>query len=258
MQFFYIDYMNNGKKERNIGFLRVENDSVSVGLRGVPQQCGDRCKVYAVNIYDERILLGEVAVRSGYGMEKLKWNDKVDFARCMRVEIPLYGARAGVCVLRDDYPASDSVVPVPERSEIHVAKKADQTDREERCEEIYEDKWQQLCRLYPEIHICPEAQSILIRPRDAVVLSEKYHELATNSFVLHAYYNYRQLLLFRYGQKEIRYYLGVPGVYYEREQRIAQMFGFEGFENGEARMQQDADNKLYRGCFGYYMKRVEI
>ena len=50
MQFFYIDYMNNGKKERNIGFLRVENDGISVGLRGVPTQCGDRCKVYVVNI----------------------------------------------------------------------------------------------------------------------------------------------------------------------------------------------------------------
>lgn len=264
MQFFYIDYVNNGKKERNIGFLRVENDGVSVGLRGVPLQCGDRCKVYAVNIYDERILLGNIAIKAGYGMEKMKWNDKVDFARCMRVEIPLYGTRMGVCVLRDEHPVSDSITPAPGRSEIHVAKSiedtgyAGQTGYEELCEEIYEDKWQQLCRLYPEIHISPKAQSILIRPRDAVVLSAKYHELATNSFVLHAYYNYRQLLLFRYVQGDIQYYLGVPGVYYEREQRIAQMFGFEGFENGEARMQQDADDKLYTGCFGYYMKRVEI
>lgn len=54
MQFFYIDYMNNGKKERNIGFLRVDDGGVSVGLRGVPLQCGDRCKVYAVNIHDEK------------------------------------------------------------------------------------------------------------------------------------------------------------------------------------------------------------
>ena len=258
MQFFYIDYMNNGKKERNIGFLRVENDGISVGLRGVPMQCGDRCRVYAVNMYDETILLGEVSVRSGYGMEKLRWNDKVDFARCMRVEIPLYGTRRGVCVLRDDYPASDIPAETAVHSEIHVAKRADREETEDLCEEIHEDKWQQLCRLYPEIHICPEAQSILIRPRDAVILSAGYHELATNSFVLHAYYNYRQLLLFRYAQKGVQYYLGVPGVYYEREQRIAQMFGFEGFENGEARMQQDADNKLYKGCFGYYMKRVEI
>ena len=261
MQFFYIDYMNNGKKERNIGFLRVENDGVSVGLRGVPLQCGDCCKVYAVNIHDERILLGDIAVRSGYGMEKMKWNDKVDFARCMRVEIPLYGTRMGVCVLRDDYPSQDSAALVAESAQIHVAKSADRPGQavyEELCEEVCEDKWQQLCRISPEIHICRDAQSILIRPRDAVVLAEKYHELATNSFVLHAYYNYRQLLLFRYAQGDAKYYLGVPGVYYEREQRIAQMFGFEGFENGEARMQQDADNKLYKGCFGYYMKRVEI
>ncbi|MDE6055421.1 MAG: hypothetical protein K2G55_17065 [Lachnospiraceae bacterium] len=258
MQFFYIDYMNNGKKERNIGFLRVENDGISVGLRGVPLQCGDHCKVYAVNIYDERILLGEIAIKAGYGMEKMKWNDKVDFTRCMRVEIPLYGTRRGVCVLRDDYPASDSITPASEYNEIREAKHAEQTGGDELCEEIHEDKWQQLLRLYPEIHICPEAQTILIRPRDVVILSAKYHELATNSFVLHAYYNYRQLLLFRYAQSDIQYYLGVPGVYYEREQRIAQMFGFEGFENGEARMQQDADNKLYKGCFGYYMKRVEI
>ncbi|MDE7418532.1 MAG: hypothetical protein K2N44_19875 [Lachnospiraceae bacterium] len=258
MQFFYIDYMNNEKKERNIGFLRVENDGISVGLRGVPLQCGDHCKVYAVNIYDERILLGEIAIKAGYGMEKMKWNDKVDFARCMRVEIPLYGTRRGVCVLRDDYPASDSITPASEYNEIREAKHAEQTGGDELCEEIHEDKWQQLRRLYPEIHICPEAQTILIRPRDVVILSAKFHELATNSFVLHAYYNYRQLLLFRYAQSDIQYYLGVPGVYYEREQRIAQMFGFEGFENGEARMQQDADNKLYKGCFGYYMKRVEI
>ena len=189
----------------------------------------------------------------------------------MRVEIPLYGARKGVCVLRDEYPKTDH--DNSERNDMNtstelvsketqMAKSAEQSVcdalQEEMYEEIHADKWQQLRKIYPEIHICSEAQSILIRPRDVVILAAKYHELATNSFVLHSYYNYRQLLLFRYTQKEILYYLGVPGVYYEREQRIAQMFGFEGFENGEARMQQDADNKLYKGCFGYYMKRVEI
>lgn len=95
MQFFYIDYMNNGKKERNIGFLRVENSGFCVGLRGVPQQCGDRCKVYAVDSDDEKILMGIVPIKGGYGMEKIKWTQQVNLARCMRVEIPLYGARKG-------------------------------------------------------------------------------------------------------------------------------------------------------------------
>lgn len=266
MQFFYIDYMNDGKKERNIGFLRVENDGISVGLRGVPTQCGDQCKVYVVNIYNEEILLGEVPVKGGYGMEKFYWKNEASLEECMRVEIPLYGSRKGVCVLRASLPQRNRETR-PKDTEIQktqvTATQKSNSPNTEVCEEIQEDKWQQLLTLYPEVHICPEAQSILIRPKDVVVLTGKYHELATNSFVLHSYYNYRQLLLFRYpvddtDTKTPLYYLGVPGVYYEREQRIAQIFGFEGFENGEARMQQDADKKVYKGCFGYYMKRVEI
>jgi hypothetical protein len=63
---------------------------------------------------------------------------------------------------------------------------------------------------------------------------------------LHSYYNYRQLFLFRYTDSG-EYYIGVPGIYSERQQRVAMMFGFEGFE-GEA----------VNGEYGYYMKRVEI
>lgn len=261
MQFFYIDYINNGKKERNIGFLRVENDGISVGLHGVPAQCGDSCRVYAADARGERVLLGAVPVKNGYGMQKLKWKDSADFAHCMRIEVPLYGTRRGECVLRDKPPeAGNAEKPAiyPAGNVEKPTVSASEGKEDGVYEEIYEDKWQQLLSLYPQVHISPGAQSIVIRPKDTVILAGQYHGLASNSFVLHAYYNYRQLLLFRYEDKEIRYYLGVPGVYYEREQRIAQMFGFEGFENGEARMQEDADSKLYRGCFGYYMKRVEI
>ena len=281
MQFFHIDYMNNGKKERNIGFLKIERDGASIGLRGVPAQCGERCIVYAVNMQDEKVQMGEIPINSGYGMKKLKWHHKVGFEQCVRIEIPLYGTRKGLCVLRD---SSDCVLKgqntkVYQENEKHIqiegssrtqvsavhtpnyAKSSvvmEPENHNDIYEEIEEDKWKQLLKLYPQVHICSDAQSILIRPKDVVILTRSYHELATNSFVLHAYYNYRQLLLFRYMQSPVQYYLGVPGVYYERERRIAQLFGFEGFENGEARMQKDADRKTYNGCFGYYMKHVEI
>lgn len=294
MQFFYIDYMKDGKKERNIGFLRVGQDGINVGLRGVPAQCGDSCKVYVTNIYGETTLLGEIGIKNGYGMEKFGWKQGIRFEDCMCVEVPLYGSRKGVCVLREkgagipveaawqndkqDKPNSTSFVSAVHKAETIDGNKETKTYHNssaagyELCDEIHEDKWQQLLALYPQVHICPEAQSILITPKDVVILTRQYHELASNSFVLHAYYNYRQLLLFKYGIRSSleqnssanksenvpQYYIGVPGVYYEREQRIAQLFGFEGFENGEARMQNDADRKVYRGCFGYYMKHVEI
>lgn len=298
MQFFYIDYMKDGKKERNIGFLRVGQDGINVGLRGVPAQCGDSCKVYVTNIYGETNLLGEISIKNGYGMEKFGWKQGTRFEDCMCVEVPLYGGRKGVCVLRDKGAGisveaawqkedkQDKLNSTPLVSRGHKTETKEMIDGSkeirayshnntagyELCDEIHEDKWQQLLALYPQVHICPEAQSILITPKDVVILTRQYHELASNSFVLHAYYNYRQLLLFKYGirsnlgqnpsanklENVPQYYIGVPGVYYEREQRIAQLFGFEGFENGEARMQHDADRKVYRGCFGYYMKHVEI
>lgn len=263
MQFFYIDYMNGNKKERNIGFLRADKEGMHVGLRGVPSQCGSACSVYVINRIGEKRLLGRVPIRNGYGMEKLGWTREVSFRDCVEVEIPLYGTRVGRCVIREAESDKTGQEPLPQHVKASEGGGYAGQAQEELLEEPVLDKWSQLLHTYPQVHIFPEAQSILIKPRDIVILPEKYHDLAGNSFVLHAYYNYRQLLLFRYIQGQEgggAYYIGVPGVYYERECRIAEMFGFEGFENGEARMreEQERENALHKGCFGYYMKQVEI
>ncbi len=56
-------------------------------------------------------------------------------------------------------------------------------------------------------------------------------ELGNNSFLLHGYYQYGHLLLLRrQTEEDICYYIGVPGVYNEREQEIASMFGFDEFK----------------------------
>ena len=134
----------------------------------------------------------------------------------------------------------------------------------EEVEDVSPDKWVQLCSTYPQVHIFPEAETIVLKPKDLVVLTKEYQKFAVNSFVLHSYYNYRQLLLLRYHNNkdskadDVTYYLGVPGIYYERERRIALMFGFEGFENGESRLVNESSRQAYTGCFGYYMKQVEI
>lgn len=117
---------------------------------------------------------------------------------------------------------------------------------------LVSDKWEQLSCYYPKIHPFGDRREYLsITPRDFVVLSGKYHNLVHNSFLLHGYYNYGHVVLakLREGQEDV-YYLGVPGVYFDREKQAALMFGFEGFE-------ADCD-KVTDGGFGYYMKRVEI
>lgn len=287
MQFFYIDYMNGDRKERNVGFLRVERNGICVGLRGVPLQCGNKCSVYAIGEDGEKWCLGEVTIQNGYGMEKLAWGDAKGFEKCVRVEVPFYGYRKGVCVLRESSAVSKNASygqAIQQRTEKDLQKASEDEAGKitayghdsagcDLPEKLPQDKWEQLADTYPQVHIFPEAQSLLIKPKDLVVLTQRYHSLISNSFVLHSYYNYRQLLLFRFeerqlanskiqaanvGSSTVEYYLGVPGVYYEREKRIAQMFGFEGFDIGEARMCEEEKREIYEGCFGYYMKQVEI
>lgn len=114
-------------------------------------------------------------------------------------------------------------------------------------EGLKEDKWEQILDTYEQIHpYGDERIYVKLTPKDFIILSAKYQHLVNNSFLLHGFYNYRHVIL----GKEREYYLGVPGVYYEREKMVALMFGFEAFEcaGGESR----------DGEFGYYLRKVEL
>lgn len=119
---------------------------------------------------------------------------------------------------------------------------------------ISEDKWEQLQKSYQKVHPFGDERIFLsIEPKDFVILQASYQKLVNNSFLLHGFYNYRHLILGpdrNLGDEEgERFYLGVPGTYFEREKMVAVMFGFEGFE---------CDGAVEIGKFGYYMRRVEL
>ena len=112
---------------------------------------------------------------------------------------------------------------------------------------LKEDKWEQILDLYEQIHpYGDERVYVKLEPKDFVILQSGYQHLVNNSFLLHGFYNYRYIIL----GKEQNFYLGVPGVFYEREKMVAQMFGFEAFEcpGGNVRA----------GEFGYYLRKVEL
>lgn len=112
---------------------------------------------------------------------------------------------------------------------------------------LKEDKWEQILDTYDRIHpYNDERVYVKLEPKDFLILSSKYQHLVNNSFLLHGFYNYRHVIL----GKEKEYYLGVPGVFYEREKMVALMFGFEAFEC------ESGDPKA--GEFGYYLRKVEL
>lgn len=115
-------------------------------------------------------------------------------------------------------------------------------------EGLKEDKWEQILDTYDNIHpYGDERVYVQLEPKDFIILSGKYQHLVNNSFLLHGFYNYRHVILGKEGES---YYLGVPGVFYEREKMVALMFGFEAFEceSGESKA----------GEFGYYLRKVEL
>lgn len=277
---FYVDCYCEGEKERNIGFVKLEEDGLFIMLRGLPLHRETVSKIYVGRNEKDRRYLTDVSLENGYGQAKLKWSKDFKAQDCREIYIPIDYKRYGRCMIAQNsvqkadkahiqiFPGDRTEIQRNTREkplqqdktmEIEQRAKANIEPIRETMPLMEQDKWKQLCKNYPQVHIYPEADTVVIKPKDMVILTKEYHELATNSFVLHAYYNYRQLLLLRYHQgAEIMYYLGVPGVYYEREKRIAYMFGFEGFENGESRLVNENRRQAYAGCFGYYMKQVNI
>ncbi len=117
---------------------------------------------------------------------------------------------------------------------------------------LHPDKWEQLRRIYPRIYPFKDEREFLsIAPADFVILEQRFYKMIQNSFLLHGYYNYQHVVLGKYQEKEEeRFYLGVPGIFHDREKMAAEMFGFEAFEG--------KNSPAEPGSFGYYMKRVRL
>lgn len=113
-------------------------------------------------------------------------------------------------------------------------------------EPVHRTTWEELTETHQLVHpFEDQGDYISINPFTLKLLAPEYRKLANNSFLLHGFYNYRHLILGYYQDEEHQgYYIGVPGTFDEREQMVAEMFGFEGYEPA--------------GGVGYYMRKVEF
>lgn len=117
-------------------------------------------------------------------------------------------------------------------------------EEEDSKPEIAEQECQTTCRF----------RCTKIQRQDLSRLIRREWQLANNSFLLHGYYNYHHLAFLQEGEN---LYLGVPGVYSEKERRAAQAFGFPGFVNYEEEMLDlPEEEKEDRADFGYWCRQV--
>ena len=278
----YLSLYEAGEKVCSAGFvsLSLEKEEICVimQIRNVGREKNQSYPVFLLT-ESQRIDIGTIFIEAGRGNCERKFyfhqgrasvnNWKIKPDEICAIEIKLFenrmiegwwriaGKESSKQLIQDEIPE--------ERKEKDNAKDNEngkgqeimavvQEEPELKAVSIASDKWEQLKNQFKIMHpFGDEREFVSIEIKDFTVLREAYQKLVNNSFLLHGFYNYRHLILgkdCRIGtSNEVCFYLGVPGVFFEREKMVAVMFGFEGFESA---------GPVEIGKFGYYLRRVEI
>lgn len=279
-QISYLELQENGQRIRGAGYAKLESwekeEILMVQLRGQGIVSGKEMMLYLQRESGEELLCEMTAERGTVSCEK-RISRKADWEPTLGIRIPLernfeiIGRFAGAAGAKKVPAPVTAIAPVtvgeiegqgqggnqpeqakrPIQTEQQEARSSKKTATEHTLH-MKDTKWEQLSSIYPHIHPFRDAREFLsVGPEDFVVLRERCYQMTHNSFLLHGYYNYRHLLLMRQEVSgEVKYYIGVPGNFYEREKQVARMFGFESFEG--------AREPAWEGDFGYYLIAVEL
>ena len=92
---------------------------------------------------------------------------------------------------------------------------------------------------------------IEVSPEKLKCLNQNEIDIAGNSFLLPGYYNFRHILFGRVRDNldNTKYFIGVPGMYCNRERYMASMFGFNNFKKSH---RSDYANPY----FGYWYQEI--
>lgn len=279
-QISYLELQENGQRIRGAGYAKLESwekeEILMVQLRGQGIVSGKEMMLYLQRESGEELLCEMTAERGTVSCEK-RISRKADWEPTLGIRIPLernfeiIGRFAGAAGAKKVPAPVTAIAPVTVGeiegqgqggNQPEQAKRPIQTEQQETRSSkkiatehtlhMKDTKWEQLSSIYPHIHPFRDAREFLsVGPEDFVVLRERCYQMTHNSFLLHGYYNYRHLLLMRQEVSgEVKYYIGVPGNFYEREKQVARMFGFESFEGTR--------EPAWEGDFGYYLIAVEL
>lgn len=281
----YIDFYNNYNKIKNVGFLRWKFQN---GKHNIEMQIKDVNNLYGNFKIEEKKsgkIIGNIKLDQGMGSYTKQFSvattsdeiylitedGQIDIKEVegfyiglkdenylfVPIKLPIENSQesSNSMITSEIESASDNAL-IEGIGEKYIPEDyieiTEENDNLKIIEPLHEDKWQQLSKKYSVVHPFPSKVSFLsIKPEDFIILQKEYQKLVHNSFLLHGFYNYGHLILGKLAEEEnAPFYLGVPGVYYDREKQAAQMFGFVGFESTEQPVQV--------GSYGYYMIEVMI
>lgn len=292
----YLYEYQEGKRVKNIGFSKVESTEqeciVSIHGRGWGVKSPTELSLYlfyregehCYGIYQGKLTNISPALnyRLVYHEEDTGGRecfDKIEGFILCQDEMPRYAS-----VWTDEAIDISQMEPVsgnllkeetkeeePKEKEVQVTEEPEEQKAEEVSEEEPVGKIFDVTELKPEedkqeetvdepeiceqecASTCPFQCTKIKRQEISRLVRREWH-LANNSFLLHGYYNYHHLAFIEDGNT---LFLGVPGIWCEREERAAQAFGFPRFIKFENDMLELVDGeKDLCSDFGYWCRQV--
>lgn len=279
----YLYEYGQGKRLRNVGFVKVEQGSDDCVLhihgKGLHLQGNRGLKVYLIYAQDKEcmgIWQGDVEHANP------AINYRMYYTREDTLRPELFDRINGLALVGDDGKVFAAVwdewdtdvgqirvlrpedLAGPEEEEQEEEEPEEQEPEEEMQEEAEEKREEE----EPEERERPEEESEIqaeerpdrglrctkIRREDLAMLPRCEWKLSNNSFLLHGYYNYHHLVLLDDGEW-LR--LGVPGIYHVKEARAAAAFGFPEFIRRRDLEEQFGDMSDEEEDFGYWCRCVK-
>ncbi len=261
----YIYAYNNGIKKQNTGFAKIEyrgnNLKVQINMKSAYTDMPGMWQVYFFQRNDgleEVIKLGEIKLQGGLG----EFRNMYDTENISQSGIGFKNI-AGLLISKDRetqkvfasewddngfytekiayeriIKTEDSLVefePVIEEPVLEAAEvkeepepvlEAESKEIKTGWDRIYEDREKQVIFADDELYDVVE-----ITTEDIDKMPELNWGLKNNPFITHSFYTFRHLILARQNNgEEVKYILGVPGIYSRRERAIASMYGFNRFK----------------------------
>ena len=252
----YLYEYEEGKRVRNIGFVKVEiqDEKCAIHIHGKGVDSGDVQVFVIVSLEGENLLAEQGNIRNE--------NALIHFV--LRFEAEDVGGEEGFekilgVVLQHE--RKKTYMALWEEGEMDIDNMMTLKKWEEQMREIPCEKESKICAEEVEsieqeeyIPQSPKRMYEKISRKDISRLPRKEWRLANNSFLLHGFYNYHHLL---YIKEDENCWLGVPGIYHEKEAAAAKAFGFPQFhrlEDETIELTKEETNSYED--FGYWCRLV--
>ena len=271
----YLYEYQNGRPVQNVGFVRGECKENSMSLqiygRGFPIDGNQMFEIFMVYFEDDSgigISMGTIRSQSpvfGYRLEydihDVGGKDIFDRIRGIVISSEQAGDKRWYGAAWDGQNVNPEQMIRKEEYEQKLLKMATLAGEEELIEpsdseeaETEEPETEEPESEQEVERVSEKDQIFKITREDLARLPRTEWKLANNHFLLHGYHNYHHLVSF---EKDGACWIGVPGIYHPKEEKVAYSFGFDQFMKPDEGEIELAEEQMDEGeNFGYWCRRV--